>query len=610
MYLSKVKINGYRGINKMDDFLDIGNLTAFVGRNDVGKSTIINALAVFFNDSSLKALSGSDFNYNSTENKIEIECVFAEPTHKLREYWTETKKKEDGIDEQIEYYKTDDVLQIKLVADKETKKASYWVWVEDYKNEDYKNLYSLTDAKINQLVKKLSVEIPKEGTGNNSKAEKIKYIREKLDQQREVKDKTWIDDKDIKKALPFFEIFKADYSLEIKDNFDKKFNSEVKAVLDKEENTNNLNKIEEDINTNLALEAQEIKVFLKEYVPDIEELEIKVKAQWMNAVQTVDVNLKTKGENEKVPIAQKGTGYRRLLMVAQLRYLAKKGNKTNTIYAIEEPETYLHPKAQDELLEALKIISDQNQIIITTHSPIFAGNVEKDFTVLVKKDDQQKSSVYYQNGSDHRLISEIIHELGIEPSHELISQAKFLLFVEGKDDLMFIQKAQERLNFNLDLTFCLGGGSSLKNVAELDLFNQIASSPNRYCVIIDSDKGSSDEKAKNKNAQEIENRCKNDNALFFKLTKREIENYCNSTAIIRTIKKEIFALKDLIDTVVLEIKNDTDVEKHIQEKIPTLKGSFKNGLNIKVFEEMTEQEWQEVSQGELEGIFEKIKENF
>ena len=39
----------------------------------------------------------------------------------------------------------------------------------------------------------------------------------------------------------------------------------------------------------------------------------------------------------------------------------------------EEPELYLHPKAQEVLLDALRIFSHQHRVIVTTHSPLFFG---------------------------------------------------------------------------------------------------------------------------------------------------------------------------------------------------------------------------------------------
>jgi hypothetical protein len=39
------------------------------------------------------------------------------------------------------------------------------------------------------------------------------------------------------------------------------------------------------------------------------------------------------------------------------------------LFFIDEPETFLHPLAQDKLMNALEIISGSSQIFLTTHSP-------------------------------------------------------------------------------------------------------------------------------------------------------------------------------------------------------------------------------------------------
>ena len=43
MKISQVKITNFRGY-KDETIIDFGELTAFVGRNDVGKSTVLEAL--------------------------------------------------------------------------------------------------------------------------------------------------------------------------------------------------------------------------------------------------------------------------------------------------------------------------------------------------------------------------------------------------------------------------------------------------------------------------------------------------------------------------------------------------------------------------------------
>ena len=49
MRLKQIKINNFRGY-KDETIVDFDNLTAFIGKNDVGKSTILEALEIFFNN--------------------------------------------------------------------------------------------------------------------------------------------------------------------------------------------------------------------------------------------------------------------------------------------------------------------------------------------------------------------------------------------------------------------------------------------------------------------------------------------------------------------------------------------------------------------------------
>lgn len=46
MKLTKLKIKNFRGY-KEEIAIDFDNLTAFVGKNDIGKSTILEALDIF-----------------------------------------------------------------------------------------------------------------------------------------------------------------------------------------------------------------------------------------------------------------------------------------------------------------------------------------------------------------------------------------------------------------------------------------------------------------------------------------------------------------------------------------------------------------------------------
>lgn len=74
----------------------------------------------------------------------------------------------------------------------------------------------------------------------------------------------------------------------------------------------------------------------------------------------------------------KGTGMQRALALAVIQVYAKVSRKVGStvplVFLLDEPETFLHPRAQDKLLKALDSISETNQIFVTTHSPYLLKN--------------------------------------------------------------------------------------------------------------------------------------------------------------------------------------------------------------------------------------------
>ncbi|MEI7510092.1 MAG: AAA family ATPase, partial [Flavobacterium sp.] len=49
MRIKTIKIKNFRSY-KDEVEIEFGDLTAFVGKNDIGKSTVLEALDIFFND--------------------------------------------------------------------------------------------------------------------------------------------------------------------------------------------------------------------------------------------------------------------------------------------------------------------------------------------------------------------------------------------------------------------------------------------------------------------------------------------------------------------------------------------------------------------------------
>ncbi|MEA3486799.1 MAG: hypothetical protein U9R20_03995 [Thermodesulfobacteriota bacterium] len=170
-------------------------------------------------------------------------------------------------------------------------------------------------------------------------------------------------------------------------------------------------------------------------------------------------------------------------------------------------------------------------------------------------------------------------------------------------------------NLQTDGIACvIGGGSSLSNYADLDLFKEIPNKSDKYAVFVDGDNG---DETKQKEKEKIKARCNNDGALFCKMPKREIENYCRPEKIkscyVDNIKKKEGEDSQNpciseIEALEIEITDDIDVEKYLKDL--GLSG-FKSGNNINIFNSMTKKEWEKADTNSeikefIESVYSKI----
>ena len=74
MKLKRVRIENFRCYQ--DITICIDNLTTIIGKNDIGKSSILEALEIFFNNETVK-IDPTDVNIYSGDNKtVSITCDF------------------------------------------------------------------------------------------------------------------------------------------------------------------------------------------------------------------------------------------------------------------------------------------------------------------------------------------------------------------------------------------------------------------------------------------------------------------------------------------------------------------------------------------------------
>lgn len=605
MKLVSIEIKNYRGV-KNSQKIDVTDFTTIVGKNDSGKSIILHAIASFLDNGHFPMCS-EDFNfYRGVGENIEIVCCFEDESikEKLKDVIKKDRKKDIGIEEDIySIIKDSNKLFIKKIWNTPDKKpTSCQIKKEDFEEIKYRDLVQKGEEDLKKIIEDLKIEIPPDRPGKNSKSEKAKFIGEYLINNGCRRLDIWAEGYKIDEILPQVEFFQADHVISPDTSFNTSFKSETKDFFQKEIETDGskLKSVGENASREIQKEADEISKYMQEHVRDLEKIEVTPNFNWVDAIKDISVKFKFTKDATSIPMQNKGAGYRRLFMVGRFRYLASKNIDQEAIYMIEEPETFLHPSAQQELLNSLIELSKDNQIIITTHSPIFAGASNANKIILCKEENQ---SVYVQNETEF-FIEEIINELGIKPSYNLRDEFEKIVFIEGPGDDFFVKKIAEKFLGkpieNKKALFLFGGGDTLSNFIDIDYFSKCK---RPLFLIVDSDKYDISKGKNEGKDRKIENNKKlkekfekKHGATGYILKKSCIENYYHPRAVER-----IFSLEN--KKIQQAVFSDDDNIQDIFKNFPGIT-NYKN--NKKIFEEMTKEEWGEVLEKELVDFMEKI----
>lgn len=570
MKIYDISIINFRGIKSLQN-LKVGDINSFVGKNDSGKSNILKALDAFFNE---KFNSNDVFKGILENEKTEITIRF-DTAYKINPLALDS----DG---KIKLKKSFSFSS----AGKLIKELYYSC--NDINSEQYSNCWGIKEADINGYLSSLSVEYSRSGRGitNISKIELIDANTQELGRV----EKEHIGDeylKNIKKQYDFFEM--PDYSL-----FDAEqdlnvgstaFQTQFKPIANQSLQSNAVltTQIETNVQTDLETEFSIITELMKRNVPNLEKIKPSVACNWGNLVK-FDLSLKFITDTFEIPISNKGTGFKRLLMVAYFEYLAQKATKKYQIFGIEEPETFLHPELQNDLLDSIITLSENSQFFITTHSPVFAGATKNSNIVVVKKENEISNYFNYEN--EVNILDVVIKELGIRPNYNLLNDNyRKAVFVEGSGDVKFWEKAFQKINGSLpgDILLIPCGGDQVEFFVNAELCKKIN---RRFIFILDSDKGAIDYDSKLANKEVLIAKVKELGGEFDLLRKREIENYYSKDAIQRLLSGD-FALPDEF-----QVQDYTDIKEEIKKHILAPSGlNFKAKNNFDVFDEMTRDEW-------------------
>lgn len=195
------------------------------------------------------------------------------------------------------------------------------------------------------------------------------------------------------------------------------------------------------------------------------------------------------------PLDAKGMGVTGAVLIALLRYLAD-ASKQSLIFAIEEPEAFLHPGAQESLRDDLEALAERRDVslLVTTHSPFILSRAPKAQVVAIAKDGDGVSRIEATAAGSESQATAISGLFRDSTVPELLDRyaaipasAEAILLVEGTTDADFLGTAARVFGRSSEMArvHILPAGGTDNLVAQAVLLRAEASQP-VWCLL-DSD---------------------------------------------------------------------------------------------------------------------------
>ena len=527
MKLERVVLKNFRGYRD-ETQIEISDLTALIGRNDAGKSTVLEALEIFFNNS-LVVCEREDLSINSTSQNIEISCEFSDiPAGVVIDAANPTDLGEEHL------LNRDGLLRIKKIfsATAAKPKPKVYFCCEHPTVEGASDLLELKRTDLRARANQLGID-PQEYNGNVN-ASIRQAVRRHFEDLQLGAVELLVDKEDTKKVyetireyLPVFALFQSDRTSrdDDKEVVDPMTLAVKQALQDLEAE---LDHIKAEVRRKAVETAERTLLKLQEMAPELaSELTPEFRTEPNFATQ---FKLAIKSEDD-ISLNKRGSGVRRLILLNFFRAEAERRlNEQVTnhiIYAFEEPETSQHPDHQEVLINAFLQLAQSPtcQILLTTHTPALAGLLPLDSLRFIEKSGPSRTV----GMGTEAVFEQVVDTLGVLP-HPIPKDSVAALLVEGKGDLVFIKHTAEKLKEGGHIPATLeerrialipiGGCGNIKHWQAQRLVAQFGIP---YFVLLDSDAGTI-EHAKNLTA--LAN-LHADGICAYLTKKREPENYIN-----------------------------------------------------------------------------------
>lgn len=227
------------------------------------------------------------------------------------------------------------------------------------------------------------------------------------------------------------------------------------------------------------------------------------------------INLEFEGTEEPIPLYNCGSGFTHVLI-----FLCVLFTQRNSVVLFDEPHVFLHPSAEKAIYDIIKDNS-HHQYLLTTHSPILINYSFDKSIFLVNKEHAISTYIKLED------IQKVLSDIGVNNSDFALSDKVLFVEGETEEAVIpqiLSHFGMKQIGYNYRVLKMGGTGNDFtvhkamtKNHEKLQLIlGSISESPIPYRIIIDMDEKTDDK-------LEIIRSKYGDSIII--LDRREIENY-------------------------------------------------------------------------------------
>jgi predicted ATP-dependent endonuclease of OLD family len=487
MKIQKIEIKNYRSLHNL--IICPKGILALVGRNNSGKSNLIKALELFF-EGSTRLVNDECFYNHKTGEPIEILITFDQLSDWEREQfgpWMD----EDNLVVGREIFCTGaDSYTINNLAITKVPEPE-WLREDIISGDEITEWWSKKDElKINGLDFGVELGASKPGVGKWKEAVK-KFLDEHRDEipwKKERRENPKGYPGVLKGALPEFIHIPAvrDISDEVKVAKTNPFGQLINSVLvkisgeQKDAISKQLKEIEKRLNRSeegeRITQIKDVEDRLNKLMSELMECDIEIEMAMPQLREVFGEAKIYADDGVRTTIETKGHGMQRSMIFTILRAYAElahvqkaeeRAGERTTIFAIEEPELYLHPQSQRTLMSVFReIASGRDQVIYSTQSSIFVDISHFDHICIMRREKRDESYESYPTQlSILTMIEDLKARKGVDATEEgireqyshafnpMINEGFFadkVVIVEGPSEQYALPIYADAFGYNLD----------------------------------------------------------------------------------------------------------------------------------------------------------------